>query len=204
MGIFLQAGGQDVPLAQVKAYAQAGTILDMGYAGATSNWLSSPAYTVPGAGTWAAGALYLARACCLPSQPVNGFASLVWVHASGMVNSYVALYNSAGVLIGTTADLSAQATALIRVAVSGFTVTPADGIIYVAYLNGTSGVAGGPVFITDQWAQVTPGTGGTSPQSATSNLWPKLSGGSGLTAAPSLINYSSYVPRNNAPSVLLD
>jgi hypothetical protein len=190
-------------LLRAKAYAQAGILIDMGYAGATSNWLSSPAYTAPAAGTWTAGKLFLARACCLPSQAVNGNVSLVWVNAGGMANSYIALYDSAGARLGVTADLSAQGTALIRVACTGFTTTPADGVIFVAYLNGTSGVAGGPVFISDQWNQLTPTTA-SSPQSAYGNLWAGLSGNAGLTSAPASITYSSYSARGSLPSILLD
>ena len=187
----------------VKAYAQAGIILDMGYAGATSNWLSGPSYTVPATGTWTAGVLYLTRICCVASKTVNGYVSLVWVHAASMANSYIALYNSAGTRLGVTADLSSQATNIIRVACTGFTTTPSDGIIYAGYLNGTSGVAGGPVYITTQWNQIQPGTA-SSPQSAVNNLWPVLSSGSGQTAAPSTVTYSSCLIRGSAPSILLD
>jgi hypothetical protein len=191
------------PLLKAKAYAQAGIILDMGYVGGTSNWLLSPAYSVPAAGTWVAGVLYLTRACVLPSQAVNGFASLVWVHNASMANSYIAVYNSAGTQLGVTADLSSQSTALIRVPCTGFTQTPADGIVYVAYVNGTSGVAGGPVFIPDHWNALTPTTANT-PQSAYNNTWPGLAGNAGLTAPPASVTYSSYVSRGSLPSILLD
>jgi hypothetical protein len=76
-----------------------------------------------------------------------------------MANSYLSVYTvSAGTvtLVGSTADLSSTATGFQRVAVSGFTVTPANGALYVGYMNGTSGVAGGPYIIQSAWFQAGP------------------------------------------------
>jgi hypothetical protein len=190
-------------LGVAKAYAQCGPLIDMGYVGGVFNWLAIPAYSVPGAGTWAAGVLYLARCMCLPGAAANGYVSCVWVNHASMSNSYIALYDSGGNRLGVTADLSAQGTALIRVACTGFTAVPADGIIYAAYLNGTSGVAGGPVFEATHWNSVNPTTA-NSPQGAYNNLWPGLSGNAGLSAAPSSITYSSYVARASLPAVMID
>jgi hypothetical protein len=94
-----------------------------------------------------------------PSATPNGYITFLWRNVSGMANSYLSVYTvSAGVitLVGSTVDLSAKSTGLQRLAVSGFTSTPSNGILYVGYMNGTSGVAGGPYYLNGAWAANTP------------------------------------------------
>jgi hypothetical protein len=189
-----------------KAYAQAGSILDMGYVGASGNFLTISPLVAPTASTWTAGVFFLARICCFPSTPVNGYVSTTWLNHASMVNSYIALYNSAGVQIGVTADLSASASYYLRAACTGFTVTPADGIIYAGYLNGTSGVAGGPYYMASPWNSNYLSDTQTPPlTSAYNNLWPGLSYSAGLSTAPSTVTYSSAGgPRSSLPLIFLD
>jgi len=143
-------------LAMARVLGQAGTqMVASGYVGALENFWQCPQSAAPGTGTWTAGNGYLWLMTVMPSATINGYLSFRWANASGMASSYFALYNSSGTKLGATADQSSQANAFLRVS-AGFTTTPADGLIYVLYFNGTSGVAGGPYYVNNEWAQKTP------------------------------------------------
>lgn len=126
-----------------QAAAQSGGLSLCGLAGATANVSLIPTLSTF---TFVSGIAYGQVIFCNPSASVNGFVSLIkWTANAALRGTFVALFNSSGTLIGTTADLSAVGTntRAIRVAVPGFTQTPADGVIYVIYTNST-GAAGGP------------------------------------------------------------
>jgi hypothetical protein len=173
----------------VTAASQCGSMLGLGYLGATSNYLQAQKSN-PTSGTYAAGQLYVARIDCLPSASANGFVSTIWVNAGGMANTFIGLYNSAGTQLGVTGDLSATAAGWKRLACTGFTVTPSNGIIYAVYLNGTSGVAGGPGVILGGWDQNTP-LSSALPSGAAAPWYCGTAGGS-LTSLPGSITPSAY------------
>jgi hypothetical protein len=66
-------------------------------------------------------------------------------------------------LIGSTADQGAQTTGYRRTQITGFTSTPASGVMYVSYMNGTSGAAGGPFTVRGPWSQALPAAGTSLP-----------------------------------------
>jgi hypothetical protein len=140
-----------VSLAQVMAAAQSGGMTALGYVGA----MASPALantTSPGT-KWTSGAVFGELIFVTPSVGVNGYVTIApWNGNASLTGTYVALYNSSGTRLGITADLSAQATngRGIRVAVTGWTATPADGKIYVLYTNATGVSGAGPDFLTAQ------------------------------------------------------
>jgi hypothetical protein len=130
-----------------------------GYVGWLADYRTLPALTAPASSSYGAGAEYWMQVSVTPSATPNGYITFLWRNASGMANSYFSVYTvSAGVitLVGSTVDLSSKSTGLQRIAVSGFTSTPSNGILYVGYMNGTSGVAGGPYYLSGAWAANTP------------------------------------------------
>jgi len=172
----------------VAAASQCGqAMLNLGWLGATCNFLQAQ-ITGPGATVWAAGTTYLFRIDAVPGAAANGFVSFSWLHHAGMANCYIGLYNSSGTRLGVTADLSSTGTGEQRVACTGFTAVPADGILYAAYLNGTSGVAGGPYQIQNvpyAWTTALTQPGGSAPYYSSD-----LSGSA--TALPSSLTLSSF------------
>ena len=167
------------------------TYASLGYVGATAPYTTTPNLTAPGSGTYAAGTLCLIRVDCIPGASVNGYISFAWQNASGMANSYFGLYNSAGAAVGSgTADLSSNASTYTRAAVTGFTAIPSDGIVYVIYLNGTSGVAGGPKYLTNAWSGSTPTTAKLPSQAAAPYTVTKNT--TGATGLPGSLTLSSF------------
>ena len=135
------------------AYAQSGGLVGAGYAGAMSNFWSGITPSAPTT-TWVSGNLYGQVLFVLPSLTVNGYVTIApWKYTAGLAGSYLALFNSSGTRLGITADMSiAQTTSVtrgVRVAVTGFTTTPSDGIIIAVYTNSTSAAAG-PYFFFGQ------------------------------------------------------
>jgi hypothetical protein len=112
-------------------------------------WTGDPqqvGLTSPAAAAYPSGAMSLARMDAPPSTAVNGYVSCFWITAAGLANTFIGAYDSSGNQLGVTADLSAQTAGLKRFQLVGMTTTPADGIVYIVYLNGTSGVAAGPKY----------------------------------------------------------
>jgi hypothetical protein len=152
-----------------KAYAQAGRMIGMGYMGAVSDYYT----TSLAAATWSSKVLFISRIdCAVVNASVNGYVSLQWYNQNaGLANSYIALYNSSGVQLGITGDLSSQTNnTWIRVRATGFTSTPSDGVVFAVYQNGTQAVAAGPgalgfgfYDVPIQAAQYTPSVTGSGP-----------------------------------------
>ena len=149
------ASGDSVPLSQVKAITaamgQSGGVAACGYVAGMSSPVSGVNPAVPAA-RWTSGTLWGQIMFALPGVAVNGFITLAPWGAGALANTFVGLYNSSGTQLGVTADLSAQSanTRGIHVAVTGFTTTPADGIIIAVYLNGTSASNAGPYVLQGQ------------------------------------------------------
>ncbi len=192
------------PGGRTAAYAQAGAMLDFGYLGATVSYLGATAPNNPTASTWAAGYLFLVRIDCLPGVTANGYVTVPWTHVTGLANTYIALYNSAGTQLGVTGDLSATAAGVARVACTGFTATPANGIIYALYVNGTSGVAAGPQYTTSLWSS-SPLSPGTNTPPGFTQPYPVSAQGPGYSAAPASLTLSSGWSAHSAfPIILID
>jgi Pectate lyase superfamily protein len=138
---FQAVGAPSLQLA--KCLAQSGRMNAMGYMGAVADY-----YTLSMAAcTWTSETLFIARIdCAAVSAAVNGYVSLQWyAQNAGLANSYIGLYNSSGAQLGVTANLASQPNnTWIRVAVSGFTTTPSDGIVFAVYANGTQATFAGP------------------------------------------------------------
>ncbi len=160
-----------------------------GYVAWTGDYATCPCTLATGA-SWPAGVMILARLDCPPGVPVNGYISVFWLTNASLANTFLGLYTTAGSLIGTSADQSANATGLQRIAVSGFTATPANGLLYAAYLNGTSGVAGGPSFISGGWYTHTPLTTNMPPEA--SPPYRAAQYGSGQSSLPSTVTVASW------------
>lgn len=187
-------------LAMARVLGQAGTqMVASGYVGALENFWQCPIASVPGTATWTAGIGYLWLMTVIPSATINGYLTFRWANAAGMANSYLALYNSSGTKLGATADQSSQSSGFKRVS-AGFTTTPADGLIYVLYFNGTSGVAGGPYYMNNEWAQNTPALlpGWVAPGAAAQDTGSHSSVPSSITLANFSIN------QNDTPYVAID
>jgi hypothetical protein len=179
----------------VPATAYAGVPMaaaSQGYAGWTSDPLGGTLLGTPILTTWTAGVLYARRIDVVPNISVNGYVTFQWLNHALMSNSYFSLWSLSGTtitLIGSTADISANATGWNRIAVSGFTSTPANGVLYVTYMNGTSGVAGGPFTERGAWSQAVPTTSAQLPPGNTGQYrW--MQGGSGLTSPSSASPFS--------------
>ena len=166
-GAWLITAG-DLPLSQLDLRyapavgAPAATAYAAGYAGWTQDYATAPALTPPGTTTWAAGTGYFQQIPVVPGLTVNGYISFYWQNAAAMAGSYLSVYTVSGgvvTLVGSTSDLSLTTTGYHRVGVSYFTATPASGVLYVGYLNGTSGVAGGPCYVPGAWAAAPPSAG---------------------------------------------
>jgi len=168
------------------------TYASLGYVGATAPYTTAATLSNPASGTWTAGVAFLARVDCIPGASVNGFISFSWLNVGGMANSYFGLYNSSGTQLGTgTADQSA-ASGYTRAAVTGFTVVPSDGIVYVIYLNGTSGVAGGPKYLANGWSGNTPATSKLPTQAAAPyNVSHALTSQTSLPGSITLANFTN-------------
>jgi hypothetical protein len=117
-----------------------------GYVGWTGDYATAPSLTTPTVAAYPSGAVTLIRMDCPPGAAVTGTLAFVFGAVAGLANTYFAAFNSSGVQLGSTSsDLSATTTQFHTTALGAFTI-PADGIVYIAYLNGTSGVAGGPKY----------------------------------------------------------
>ena len=133
------------------AAAQSGGMTGLGYAGAMASPASGVNPIAPST-RWTSGALWGQLMFVIPGVTVNGFVTLAPWGAGALAGTYVALYNSSGTQLGITADLSAQAANSrgIRVAVTGWTATPADGKIYALYTNATNASNAGPYIVPGQ------------------------------------------------------
>ena len=180
------------------------TLLSMGYTGWNVNPLAvvnGP--TAPGTTTWAGGAISLTAVRVVPGATVNGYLSTIWVNAGGMANSYFGVYSSSGTQLGVTADLSSQASGWIRVALTGYTASPSSGLVYVAYLNGTSGVAGGPRYLEGPFGTIAI-TSALLPPAAAAPWWCGRLAGSAASLPGSLTPSSYSTLGIFYPQILLD
>lgn len=139
------------------------------------------------------GVLFLARLNVRAAVTVSKIA-IWWVQPTGgtPANSFLALFNSAGVQVGsTTSDLTSTATGIITPSIGSQPLSA--GIYFSACLIGTQGTAtaGGPLY----WGSgpITGFAGGsafeTINQTPSTYRWAKQ--GSGLSAMPGTVNYSS-------------
>lgn len=194
-----------VPASGGGAGAGIPTPASQGYVGWISDPLSTVAQTNPLTTTWLAGHAYYARCDVIPSVTPNGFISFVWVNPTGMTNCFFSVYTISGTtltLVGSTIDLSSTATGWLRLAVSGFTSTPASGVLYVSYMNGTSGLAGGPKLIPGVWNANTPTSGNLPAGTAGQNRFMDFNGS--FTSPPSSATVSSGSIRGSIPWFALD
>jgi hypothetical protein len=162
-----------------------------GYAGWTSDPLGGTLLGAPASSTWTAGVLYARRIDVVPNRTASGFITFQWLNNASMANAFFSLWSVSGTtitLISSTADLSSQTTGWHRLSTGSFT-TPASGVLYVSYMNGTSGVAGGPFTERGAWSQAVPTLAAQLPAGNTGQYrW--MQGGSGLTAPPSTFSLS--------------
>jgi hypothetical protein len=174
--------------------SQAGqALLNLGYVGATANLLQ--AFTSgPGASEWIAGSTYLFRIDAIPGATVNGYVTVPWIHSASLANCYIGIYNSGGTQLGVTTELSAVWTnsTTHRIACTGFTAVPANGLLYVAYVNGTSGVGAGPYYVQNSPSQLGWGTASLPPAAAAPWYAAVLAGtATSLPATITIANFST-------------
>ena len=186
--------------AYAAAAGQSGGMTGLGYAGATASFANAAATS---AAAWTSGYLYGAWIFCVPGAAVNGYVSVFPWTTGALAGTYMAVYNSAGVQLGITADLSATGTNArgIRVALTGFTAVPADGKIFAVYTNGTSASNAGPSRMSTQIANAgAPNSGisaltvsGAEYQTPTTMPASLTYGASGIPSAPGAWNGASSV-----------
>ena len=174
------------------AYFGAPTPASCGYAG----WLCDPMggcyLGAPTSSSWTSGTITLLQANVIPGVSVNGYITVMWTPNASLANAYFSVWTVSGgvaTLVGSTANEAALAgTHVQRLAVGGFTSTPASGIMYVSYMNGTGAVAGGPWSPAGTaWYQ-----GGSGAYLPPGSAYRLVRGGSGLTSPPSSVTLSGY------------
>ena len=187
-GVSLDTTAADIQSAGVQAAGATGLAADAGHVHPETlfgiptpatqgyvGWLSDPVAggsgtTAPTSSSYLSGIQNLYRCDVVPGVSVNGYISFRWLNVAGMANSFFSIYTLSGTtltLVGSSVDLSSTTTGFHRLAVSSWTTTPASGVLYVGYLNGTGGVAGGPYGNYNQmWTAATPVTGTLPPSNA--------------------------------------
>jgi hypothetical protein len=148
-------------LGQILAAAQSGGMTGLGYVGGMSSVASGAAPVAPLL-KWTNGALWGQLVFTVPGVSVNGYVTLAPWGGGTLSSAFVAVYNSSGTQLGMTADLGSVSTngRGIRVALPGFTATPADGKIYMLYTNATLANNAGPYLIPGETYQNGYPTGG--------------------------------------------
>lgn len=199
---FRSLGASDLPAIQSQYFGDLTLSSSLGYVCGTVNPLVGGAVSSPGTTTWNAGWPSLARVDGPKGQSVNGYISFIWLNVSGMANSYFGVYNSSGTQLGVTSDLSSTSTGWTRVALTGFTTIPSDGILYVVYVNGTSGVVGGPKYLSSVLEAQNPASSvfplNTAP-------WNSAYKSGSLTSLPASFTISSFSTWHNiTPVVWID
>lgn len=185
-------------------YVGAPTPMSQGYVGWASDFAGNISLGAVTGTSYPAGVLRLQRVDVVPSVSVNGFISFTWTNIAGMANTFFSVYTISGstlTLVGSTANLSSHANGFDRVAVSGFTSTPASGVLYVGYLNGTSGVAGGPRWCTSAWSSTTPLLTSLPPGNGQTRF---CITGVSLTAPPGSVSLTGAGTSNLNPWIALD
>jgi hypothetical protein len=138
--------------ARMLAAAQSGGMTGLGYVAALSSYASGVLMQASGT-RWASGSVWGELLFADPSMTPNGYVTIApWAGNAALAGTYVALYNSSGVQLGITGDLSGVASNIrgIREQVVGWSAVPADGKIYVLYTNATGASNAGPYLLDGQ------------------------------------------------------